>query len=53
VQIGAGSQPARVLEAIAQSMHQTLADAKGDARVPAALLAQMQAAWETGMRYVR
>ena len=47
------SQPAQVLETIAQSMHQTLEDAKGDARVPAALLAKMQAAWETGLMYVR
>ena len=47
------SQPARVLEAIAQAMHQTLEDAKGDARVPTALLAKMQAAWEIGLKYVR
>ncbi len=47
------SQPAQVLETIAQYMHQTLEDAKGDARVPAALLAKMQAAWETGLMYVR
>ncbi len=47
------SQPAHVLETIAQSMHQTLEDAKGDDRVPAALLAKMQAAWETGLKYVR
>ena len=47
------SQPARVLEAIAQGMHQTLDDAKGDARVPAPLLAQMRAAWEEGLNYVR
>ena len=45
------SQPARVLEGIAQAMHQTLEDAKGDARVPAPLLAQMQDAWEAGMQY--
>lgn len=47
------SQPARVLEAIAQGMHQTLVDAKGDARVPAPLLAKMQAAWEEGLNFVR
>ena len=47
------SQPAQVLETIAQSMHQTLEDAKCDARVPATLLAKMQAAWETGLMYVR
>jgi serine/threonine-protein kinase HipA len=45
------SQPARVLECIAQAMHQTLEDAKGDARIPAQLLAKMQAAWEAGMVY--
>ena len=47
------SQPAHVLETIAQSMQQTLEDAKGDARVPATLLAKMRAAWETGLKYVR
>ncbi len=47
------SQPGRVLETIAQAMHQTLADAKDDARVPAPLLAKMQAAWEPGLQYVR
>jgi serine/threonine-protein kinase HipA len=47
------SQPAQVLETIAQSMHQTLENAKGDARVPATLLAKMRAAWETGLKYVR
>ena len=47
------SQPAQVLEAIAQSMRQTLEGAKGDDRVPAALLAKMQPAWETGLMYLR
>ena len=47
------SQPARVLELIAHAMHQTLEEAKGDARVPAALLAKMRAAWETGLAYAR
>ncbi len=45
------SQPARVLEGIAQAMHQTLEDAKGDARVPAPLLAQLHDAWEAGMQH--
>ena len=43
------SQPARVLQAIAQAMSQTLEAAQNDARVPAALLGQMRAAWEQGM----
>jgi serine/threonine-protein kinase HipA len=46
------SQPGRVLEAIAQAMQQTLEAAKSDARVPAALLAEMRTAWEAGLRYV-
>jgi serine/threonine-protein kinase HipA len=45
------SQPAQVLEAIAHAMRQTLEGAKGDARVPAPLLAKMHAAWETGLKY--
>lgn len=47
------SQPGRMLEAIAAAMHQTLAEARGDARVPAPLLAKMKAAWEQGMTYAR
>lgn len=47
------SQPARVLERIAQAMHQTLQDARQDARVPASLLHTMEAAWETGTHYLR
>jgi serine/threonine-protein kinase HipA len=46
-------QPGRVLEAIAQAMHQTLEGAKSDARVPASLFAEMRTAWEAGLRYVR
>ena len=45
------SQPARVIETMAQAMHQTLEDAKGDARVPAEFLAKMRAAWEEGMKH--
>lgn len=44
------SQSARVLEAIAQAMRQTLADARGDARIPASLLGPLQTAWEEGLR---
>jgi serine/threonine-protein kinase HipA len=47
------SQPARVLEAIAQSMHQTLEDAKGDVRMPSRFLAKMRNAWDEGMKYAR
>ena len=47
------SQPAQVLEAIAQAMDQTLEEAKGDTRVSATLLAKMGAAWEAGLEYVR
>jgi len=36
---------------MAQAMHQTLEDAKGDARVPAEFLAKMRAAWEEGMKH--
>ena len=46
-------QPARVLEAIAQGMRQTLDEARGDDRVPAPLLQSMRAAWETGLMYAR
>ena len=45
------SQPTRVLGAIAQGMSQTLAAAQSDERVPAPLLAQLRAAWETGLSY--
>jgi serine/threonine-protein kinase HipA len=47
------SQPARVLEAIAQAMHQTLEDAEGDTRMRTGFLAQMRGAWEEGMEYAR
>ena len=47
------SQPARVLQSIAQAMSQTLAAAKGDVRVPTPLLAHMRTAWEDGLQYVR
>ncbi|HEY2256694.1 MAG TPA: type II toxin-antitoxin system HipA family toxin [Variovorax sp.] len=47
------SHPARVLEAIAVAMSQTLEEAKGDTRVPPALLAKMAEVWEGGMKHVR
>ena len=45
------SQPAQVLERIAQAMRQTLLDARQDARVPASLLQTMEAAWQAGLHY--
>lgn len=47
------SQPARVPEAIAQAMHRTLEEAKGDARVPAGFLAKIRQAWGEGMQHAR
>ena len=47
------SQPARVLQAIAQAMQQTLQDARGDERVPPQLLTKMRAVWERGLNYAR
>lgn len=46
-------QPALVLKAIAEALHETLEEAKADARIPAALLERMRGAWETGMQYGR
>jgi serine/threonine-protein kinase HipA len=43
------SQPARVLEAIAQAMPETLRQARSDERVPHALLEKMRAAWDEGL----
>ena len=45
------SQPARVLEAIAQGMSQTLQVAMSDDRVPPQLLRPMGLAWDSGMHY--
>ncbi|NDY91360.1 type II toxin-antitoxin system HipA family toxin [Ideonella livida] len=42
------SQPARVLQAIAQALQDTLQQAQGDDRIPAPLLAKMSAAWKEG-----
>lgn len=47
------SQPARVIESIAQAMSATLQQAAGDARVPSPLLVKMRAAWEEGLHYAR
>ena len=43
------SQPARVLQAIAQAMQETLQQARSDERIPAALLGTMRAAWDDGL----
>lgn len=44
-------RPRVVLERIADAMHETLAEAQGDERIPASLLALMQPVWEVGTRY--
>ncbi|HEY0956504.1 MAG TPA: type II toxin-antitoxin system HipA family toxin [Roseateles sp.] len=44
-------RPRVVLERIAEAMHETLAEANGDVRVPASLLALMRPVWEVGMKY--
>lgn len=47
------AQPKRALERIAQAMYGTLNQAKGDARIPKDLLAQMALAWESGYDYAK
>ena len=47
------AQPADVVARIAEAMRKTLDDAKADARVPAALRAQMLEAWGEGYVYAR
>ena len=47
------SQPAAVLARIAEAMHETLAESKGDSRVTKVLREQMAAAWEEGYAYAR
>jgi serine/threonine-protein kinase HipA len=42
------TKPAAVLDRIAQGMHETLAAAEGDARIPAELRSQLTAAWASG-----
>ena len=45
------SQPAQTMQRIAEAMHATLEEARGDQRVPAALLRLMGRVWEEGMVY--
>jgi len=47
------AQPAGVLERIAQSMLQTMEEAKRDLRVPKELWTQMCQAWELGHAYAK
>ncbi|MBS0449812.1 MAG: type II toxin-antitoxin system HipA family toxin [Proteobacteria bacterium] len=47
------SQPAQMIDAIAQAMAKTIEESKGDSRVPAALWKQMRDAWTQGMRYAK
>lgn len=44
-------RPRATLERIAEAMRETLADASGDGRMPAPLLAAMRPVWEVGMKY--
>lgn len=43
------AQPLQVLQQIAQAMHETMAQAAGDERLPPTLLHKMQAAWTEGI----
>ncbi|MEO6276981.1 type II toxin-antitoxin system HipA family toxin [Roseateles sp.] len=47
------TQPAPVLVRIAEALHDTLAAARQDARIPAPLLADMAEMWQRGMDYAR
>lgn len=47
------AQPAAVIGRIADAMHKTLKEAKGDTRVPKALWEQMSQAWEEGYAHAR
>lgn len=47
------AQPADVMARIADAMGKTLAEAKGDSRVPAKLWAQMAQAWDDGRAYAQ
>ena len=47
------SQPAQVIGGTAQPMDKTLEESRADARVPAALLAQIRAAWQHGMLHAK
>ncbi len=44
-------RPRAVLERLAEGMHETLAEAQSDERIPRGLLALMQPVWEVGMTY--
>ena len=43
-------RPRTVLERIAEAMQQTLAEANGDARIPASLLSRMGVVWRDGLQ---
>lgn len=45
------AKPAPVLERIADALRDTLIEARQDARIPAALLAEMKPMWERGMEH--
>jgi len=47
------AHPGQVIEAIAEAMAQTLAEAGGDARVDAGLLASMRRAWAESLQVMR
>lgn len=47
------TQPAAVLERIAEAMRRTLDAAKGDTRVPSSLWQSMAHAWEAGLAHAR
>lgn len=45
------AQPASVIQRIAEAMHQTMEQAKGDSRIPKALWTEMNQAWASGSAY--
>lgn len=45
------TQPAEIIQRIADAMRDTLVAASNDGRIPSALIASMQAEWEVGMGY--
>lgn len=47
------AHPALGLERIAQALHATLEDARGDTRIPSELLTRMTSVWEEGMHHAR
>lgn len=46
-------QPSRIIERIAQAMHKTMEEAKGDSRIPKELRAKMVQAWGAGYAYAQ